>query len=117
MGITEQEFWTMNPHRITLHVKAYSKKQRNDIEFSNLIAYIQGQYIVEALLCTVGNMFSDKKSSAFEYPNKPYELGKSKEELTEEELQIQRDVFVARYMTMMHNFNLSKEQKGQEQES
>lgn len=105
----------MNPRRIMIHSKANGIKVRRDFEWANVIAHLQGQYFCEALLATVGNMFKDKKTEAFEYPKKPYEFGKSVEDLNEEEIQKQRDLFVARFMAMQSNFNLAKGIKEQNQ--
>lgn len=105
----------MNPRKINIYLEGYNQKTKRDFELSNVLAHIQGMYFVEALMATVGNMFSDKKSQPFEYPKDPYQFGKNSDELSEHEIEIQRELFVAQYMTMMNNFNLSKELKEQEQ--
>lgn len=116
IGIKENEFWEMNPRKIMIHIKAYRLKVQRDLDISNTVAHLQGSYFCEALLATVGNMFASKKSKAHEYPQKPYELNATLEELDEKEKQRQRDLFVANYYAMMTNFNMNKEIKeGQEQ--
>ena len=72
------------------------------------MAHLQGAYFVEALLATVGNMFSSKTSKKHSYPDKPYDLDlDNKKEEREQESQLQ--LFTANLTTMMNNFNLSKE--------
>ena len=73
------------------------------------MAHLQGAYFVEALMATVGNMLSDKRSKKHEYPDKPYDLNidsKKKDRETERQLQL----FAAQLTARMSNFNLSKEQ-------
>lgn len=96
----------MNPRRIKLHVDAYTEKNKRELEISNIVAHIQGMYFLEAINSTIGNMFA-KKGQSIKYPEKPYELGNSSHELTEEEIQSQRDLFVARYYAMQTNFQLT----------
>ena len=88
---------------------AHSEKLREDFKMSDLVAFIQGQYMVEALLCTVGNMFG--KNANFSYPEQAYSLNKSEKELTEDEIELQRQQFIAALQTMQHNFNINKEKK------
>ena len=51
-------------------------------------------------------MFSGKTAKKYKYPDKPYELNGDKE-LTEEELQKQRELFVAKLMVMKSNFEIN----------
>lgn len=105
----------MNPHIINILIKGHAEKTKEEIEKANVIAHLQGQYIAEALLCTVGNMFSGKSSKKHKYPNKPYELNKSKKEMTEEELQRQRELFVAKLQVMKANFEIDHKKKEEAQ--
>ena len=86
---------------------AYIEKQEDDFKTADIKAYIQGLYVRDALLCTVGNMFGDK-SAKFTYPEKAYSLAREDEKLSEDEIQRQRDAFVATLQTMAHNFNRNK---------
>lgn len=106
MGVTWEQFWTLNPHILKILIKADSERQKSEIRKANSIAHLQGQYFMEGLLATVGNMLSGKSAKKHKYPEKPYELYKNKE-LTEEDLQKQRELFVARLMAMQTNFELN----------
>lgn len=102
------------PFILECYVKGYEQARERKLEESNSLAHLQGQYIVEALLSTVGNMFSGKSAKKFKYPDKPYELNTQRnKELTEEELQRQRELFVARLEAMKTNFELNHNKKGE----
>jgi hypothetical protein len=73
---------------------------------SDVMAFIQGRYMVEALLCTVGNMLG--KNADFKYPEQAYSMNDTEETLSEEEIEIQRQQFIASLQTMQHNFNINK---------
>lgn len=106
IGISWEQFWTLNPHIIKILIKADSEKKKSEMQTANIIAHLQGQYFIEGLMTTVGNMFSGKTAKKHKYPEKPYELYKNKQ-LTEEDLQKQRELFVARLMAMQTNFELN----------
>lgn len=86
---------------------AYAEKQEDDFKNADIRAYIQGMYVRDALLCTVGNMFGGKNTK-FTYPEKAYSLASEEKKLSEDEVQRQRDAFVATLQTMAHNFNRNK---------
>ena len=109
IGIGFDEFWHMTPHKVMLCQKAHEKQ----LEEKNLLAYIQGQYVVEALLATVGNMFSGKGSNKFTYPDKPHELFAKpveEHELTQEEKDTQVKALFADLMARKARFDSKKNQ-------
>lgn len=110
-GISYDEFGKLTMRRIKIISKAYTEKLEDDFKISDVAAFIQGRYMVEALLCTVGNMLG--KNTKFEYPEKPYSLKNQEENLTEDEIEAQRQQFIATLQTMQHNFNLNKEKNGE----
>ena len=73
------------------------------------MAHLQGLYVADALLSTVGNMLSDKTSQKHKYPDKPYDLNLDGKK-TEREQESQLQLFAANLTNAMNNFNLSKEQ-------
>lgn len=85
---------------------AFDRAHRNKVIEQNALMHLQGMYFSDSLRATVGNMFKKKSSKPFEYPKKPYELN-IQNEFTEEELQKQRELFVAKLMAMQTNFELS----------
>ena len=99
----------MTPKELKIRSKAYKQKCQEDFERENLLAYLHGVYFMDSISATVGNMFSGKSSKKIEYPKKPYDL-KSKEN-SEEELQKQRELLLAKLMIMGENFNREKKEK------
>ena len=73
------------------------------------MAHLQGIYVRDALLSTVGNMFSSKTSEKIKYPEKPYDLNLDGNK-EEREKESQLELFTASLDMAMKNFNLSKEQ-------
>ena len=112
-GISFHEFGKLNMKQIRYISKAYAEKQQEDFKIADLNAYIQGIYMMDALKCTVGNMFGGKKAN-FSYPEKAYSIASEEEQLSEDEIQRQRDQFIAALKTMEKNFNRDKEKKNKQ---
>ena len=109
VGITYKDFWELTPHDMNLIVKSYREKMKEKLDYDNLICFLQGRYIVDSLLCTVGNMFSKKGAKNHEYPKEPYDLNPEEErELTEEEKEIQVKAIFMNLERMKENFERAK---------
>lgn len=87
---------------MSLRIKAFNKKEKRKYDYDNAMAHLHGIYVRDALLSTVGNMFS--KDAKFEYPKEPYGNEEIQKELTEEELDAQRKLFVANLELAKSNF-------------
>lgn len=109
-GISYDEFGRMTMKQMNVVANAYSERLDAQLEYDNILAYIQGQYFSQAIMCTVGNMFKGKGQKAFEYPSKPFEL--KNHELSEDEIQAQRVAFMESLKVMQRNFELNQEVKG-----
>ena len=98
----------MNPHIIKLLIKGNNEKIKEQDELQYLW---WANYGVSAFMVAIDRCFNGKKSKA-EYIKEPI-LSKTFENdgLTEEEIQKQRELFVAKLQVMQTNFELSK--KGQ----
>ena len=94
MGVAWSEFWNMNPRIIKAISEGYSEKIKSEIIRNNNMAHLQGKYFSDAILSTVGNMFS--KGKPFEYPKEPYRLFADTHVLTEEEKQREVELFFER---------------------
>jgi hypothetical protein len=70
IGMTYDEFWNQD---VTM-VRAFRKADELNRKRQNEILWMQGLYIRDALLSTVGNMFSDKSATPIEYPKEPYSV-------------------------------------------
>lgn len=111
IGISFKEFWTMTPHDVLLILEGYQKKREMETEYNNTMMYIQGRYFVDAIACTIGNMFSKKGAKNLEYPKKPYDLSEARE-LTEEEKQAKADEVIQNLMRMKENFDRAHNKGG-----
>jgi hypothetical protein len=70
IGMTYDEFWNQDVTMVRAFRKADELKRRRQ----NEILWMQGAYFRDALLSTVGNMFSGKGSTPIEYPKEPYPI-------------------------------------------
>ena len=108
-GISYEQFGKLTMRQIQYISKAYAAKAEEDFKLADITAFIQGRYMVDALLCTVGNMLGGKNSK-FTYPEQAYTMANTEKQLTEDEIQAQREQFIAMLKTMETNFNLSKQE-------
>ena len=109
-GISYEQFGKLTMKQIRYISKAYSEKLEEDFKLADTMAFIQGRYMVDALLCTVGNMLGGKNAK-FTYPEQAYTMAQQERQLTEDEIQAQREQFIAMLKTMETNFNLNKERQ------
>ena len=105
-GISYHDFGKLNMKQMRYIANAYAEKQENDFKAQDVLAFIQGRYMVDALLATVGNMFGGKNAK-FEYPEQAYSMIADEQHLSEDEIQRQREQFIATLMTMEHNFKIN----------
>ena len=68
IGMTFDEFWNQDVAMVRAYRKSHELKRRQQ----NEVLWMQGLYIRDALLSTVGNMFAGKSSTPIEYPAEPY---------------------------------------------
>lgn len=68
IGMTYDEFWNQDVAMVRAFREADELKRRRQ----NETLWMQGWYIRDALLSTVGNMFAGKSSVPIEYPAEPY---------------------------------------------
>ena len=103
--MTYADFW----HGDVNMVRAYRKADEMSRRRQNEALWVQGIYIRDALICTVGNMFSGKGATKHEYPKEPYAITESeireREErearLAEERIKANFAAFAARMQKKM----------------
>jgi hypothetical protein len=101
IGISESEFWTMNPHRIKIHAKAYEMKMTR---LDELVWSFVGNYGLSAIATAIEHNLAGKKAKS-KYINEPLtRKNKPNVEMTEDEIQRKRDEFVMRMETMAMNW-------------
>lgn len=100
MGIDYRTFKHLNPTKLKAYNKAYEMKLERDMQMNDSIAWMNGVYISKA----IGVYFKGK------YPDKPMQLFKTKveeKELTEEEIQKEREKLILSLQIMQTNFELN----------
>lgn len=110
IGVSYDQFWHLTPHALKIMVDAYNKRRQHQLEYDNVVAFLQGQYFCLSLASTVGNMFTKKGGQKNEYPKEPFDISGRKEEreLTEDEKQIQVQAIFANLERMKANFERAK---------
>lgn len=68
IGMSYDEFWNQDVTLVRVYRQADDLRRRRQ----NEMLWMQGIYMRDALLCTVGNMFSGKGATPIEYPKEPY---------------------------------------------
>lgn len=68
IGMSYDEFWNGDVCMVRAFRKAHELKRRQQ----NETLWMQGRYVYDALLATVGNLFADKTATKNEYPMEPY---------------------------------------------
>lgn len=104
IGVSWQEFWGMNPHIIKLLLKGHEEK----IKEQDYLAWLQGQYTLSAVSVAVEHCLAGRKAKS-KYIKKPLlqELEEKNKPMTENEIQKQRELFVAKLQAMKTNFEIN----------
>lgn len=83
MGISWNDFWKMNPHKINVISKGYEEEVRE----KDFLLWLQGKYVLEALNVALSHFsagLSGKKSQA-QYMKEPILSQSNSKELTDAE--------------------------------
>ena len=106
--MTKDEFMDSRPVELVSYGIAYKLKRK--IRDEDL--WLQGLYNMKAFGVVLSNMFcKNSKAKYFETPISHDKIVQETE-LTEEELQKQRELFVAKLMAMQKNFELNHKSDG-----
>lgn len=93
LGVSKAEFMDSEPRELECYDTAYKLSENR----KNSLAYMQGQYFMEALKATVCNMFRKNGQAPYEYPPEPFRIfpltAEEKEEKKQKELQKAIDYF------------------------
>lgn len=90
-GMSVKEFWEDNPDLFWAYRFSYYEKIKFEQELFNQKAWLQGNYICEAVHVAINNCFSKQK---IEYTKAPY--GTDKKLVQETEIKNQQDILVAK---------------------
>jgi hypothetical protein len=105
-GMSSSEYWDEEPELAI----AYREAHRIKLQHKNEELWLQGIYTSQALLSTVGNMFSSKGSKPLEYPKEPLPL--TEKEAREREEAKQKARFEKMKEMMMMASKNSKKKEG-----
>lgn len=89
-------------------MKPYLKSHNEELKEKDYLAWLQGQYTLSAVSVAVEHCLAGRKAKS-NYIKKPLlqELEEQNKPMTEEEIQRQRELFVAKLQAMKTNFELN----------
>lgn len=89
-------------------MKPYLKMHKEELKEKDYLAWLSNQYTLSAVLVVIEHCFVGRKAKS-NYIKKPIlqELEEQNKPLTEEEIQRQRELFVAKLQAMKTNFELN----------
>jgi hypothetical protein len=105
MGVSKGDFFSSTPKIL----KAYDKAHEEKIKTMDALAWqFCGSYVLSAVSVAVDHCLNAKKAVS-KYMEKPVMQNKYdySEEMTEEEIKRQRELFVAKLMIMKSNYELN----------
>ncbi len=86
-GMSAQEFWDEDPDLMWAYQKSYIDQKKIEKETMNFNSWLQGMYIYDGFSKVIYNSFGRKEGmSAKDYPNQPYDLNKTKEDIEREQI-------------------------------
>lgn len=96
----------MNPHIINLLIKGHREK----IKEQDYLAWMFNQYTLSAVMVAVEHNLAGRKAKS-KYIEKPLlqEAEKKNVPMTEDEIQKQRELFIAKMQAMKTNFDKNRE--------
>lgn len=108
MGVSWGEFWHMNPRIINLLAKGRKEKLK-EIDYMN---WLSNQYTLSAVLVAVEHNLAGRKAKS-KYIKEPImsRVEGQGQKISEDELQKQRELFVARLQAMKANWDIEQERQ------
>lgn len=106
IGVDYNLFWHLNITKLKPFYVAHELIQKREMKELEISAYIYGIYTKYGVACGMNNKNK--------FPDKPINFFKENEEtkeLTEEEIQRQRETLVLSLQIMQTNFELNKDQE------
>lgn len=103
--MTWDEFWSLNPYIINRIIDGYKDKQKE----TDFYLWLQGKYTYIAMSTVMANAFG--KGKKVDYIEEPLLAHSEEKELTEEQKQVQRDLFMAQLNVMMANFEATNKKE------
>lgn len=105
IGVSKSEFMDSNPVELAPYIKAHKIKLE---EIDRMLWMACGNYVRSAFEVAIDHCMNGRKATS-KYIEKPiFETVNTENNLTEEEIKRQRELFVAKLMVMKTNFELNK---------
>lgn len=107
IGVCKSEFMDSCPVELAPYIKAHKMK----IQEADRMAWsFCGNYVLSAMTVAIDHCLNGRKAKS-EYIKKPvFDMNNTDDNLSEDEIQRQRELFVAKLMTMKANFELNKKE-------
>lgn len=104
VGVPYDTFWHLTPKKLNAFFKANKLK----LKVQDEQMWLMGQYVLSAVSVAVEHCLAGRKAKS-KYVKQPFtrEVEEQNKPLTEEELQRQRELFVAKLEIMKTNFELN----------
>lgn len=80
-GMTPEQFWDDDPDYFWAYLEAHEQQQKEQFEYDNNVAFLQGQYFMMAIAQCLQFSKHPKKI----YPKKPFDVSQNQTVLTPEE--------------------------------
>ena len=81
IGMSREEYWYEDPLLVRDYLQAEEYRRKNE----NYTLWLNGIYMREAVLSSIGNAFIGKGSTPYYYPDKPIPMGEEEIEKAREE--------------------------------
>ena len=109
IGVSKDEFMHSTPKVLRAYDEAHKIKIK---ELDSLAWQFCGNYVMSAVMVSVEKCFAGRKAR-LKYIDKPVmkELEQENKPMTEENIKLQRELFVAKLMAMKANFDLEHKKK------
>lgn len=106
IGISEEQFWHLNPYLLEPYYKAEKLKQ----EKTDNYLWMLGCYFYEGVSTALSNMFRKRGQKSHEFRSKPYtyEAKEANEELSQDEVVRKTEILFQMLTIKQHNFELEK---------
>lgn len=88
MGVSYEDFWKLNPHKISVISDGYQEKLKNEMTVQDHLNWITGQYFLSALEVALSGF---SKNSNAKYIEKPV-LSNDVTSEEQEELEMRKEI-------------------------
>ena len=90
MGVTLEEFWHLNPHKISVISDGYNEKIKQEMIITDRLNWMMGQYVLSALTVVMDGFSKSPKAKYIEKPMLSDEITDEEQE----ELEMKKETYV-----------------------